>query len=220
VVETGSVNLQVPAAKVHTTFNTVVNAAKGDGGYVAESQSQLAGSTPSATVTLRVPTADFAGLVASVASDGTVLSEESTGQDVTGQYVDLVARINALEVSRSTYLEIETKATTIGDILAVQQQIDSIQQELEQLQGQQQVLDDQTTYGTVSVSIAAAGVKVHPPGPESGLARSVHRGVRAFVHGVEDIISALGPLLLVALVGAALMFGGRLGWRLWRRTTL
>ena len=60
--------------------------------------------------------------------------------DVTGQYVDLQSRIAALEASRQQYLTIMAKATTVGDVLAVQAQLDTIQSQIEQLQGQLQVL--------------------------------------------------------------------------------
>ena len=46
---------------------------------------------------------------------------------MTGQYVDLQARLTALEDSRQQYLTILAKATSIGDILSVQEQLDSIQ---------------------------------------------------------------------------------------------
>ena len=45
--------------------------------------------------------------------------------DVTAQYVDLQSQITALEASRQQYLTIMTKASSIGDVLAVQAQLDT-----------------------------------------------------------------------------------------------
>ena len=59
-----------------------------------------------------------------------------------GQYVDLQSRITALQDSRQQYLTILAKATTVGDVLAVQEQLDGIQSQIEQLQGQLQVLSE------------------------------------------------------------------------------
>ena len=64
--------------------------------------------------------------------------------DVTGQYVDLQARLDALEATRQQYLSILAKATSIGDILSVQEELDSVQTQIEQLQGQLQLLSSQT----------------------------------------------------------------------------
>jgi hypothetical protein len=220
VIETGSVSLQVPARSVQATLGALERLASADRGFVAQSQSQLVGAAPSATVTLRIPSPVFGSAVAAVAQQGTVVSEQQSGQDVTGQVVDLAARISALETSRTTYLEIEAKAVSIGSVLAVQQQIDAVEQQLEQLQGQQRVLADQTSYGSLTVSITGPGAPPRPVKGQSGLGRAVDKGARAFVHGVEDIVAALGPLLLIVLVAAVLAAGARFGWRLNRRRLL
>ena len=87
---------------------------------------------------------------------------------MTGQYVDLQARLAALEASRQQYLTILAKATSIGDILAVQEQLDSIQSQIEQLQGQLQVLTSETSYSTLNVTSTRAT-------PRRGRARSPSR---------------------------------------------
>ncbi|MHB8451149.1 MAG: DUF4349 domain-containing protein [Mycobacteriales bacterium] len=217
VVETGAVTLAVPSSSVQDALARLGTLATAEGGFVAASQSQLDTTAPSGTVTLRVPVGTFQTVLTTVGQYGKVTSEQVSGQDVTSQYVDLTARIAALQTSRSTYLQIETRATTIGDILAVQQQIDSVQQQLEQLQGQQRVLADQSDYATLTVSVTTSGGLPHPGPATSGLSGALHRAVGSFVRGVEDIIAALGPLLLVALVGLALVALGRLGWLGWRR---
>ena len=49
------------------------------------------------------------------------------------------------------------RATTIGDILAVQNQLDNLQSQLEQLQGQLQVLNGETTYSTLAITLSERG---------------------------------------------------------------
>ncbi|MHB8452879.1 MAG: DUF4349 domain-containing protein, partial [Mycobacteriales bacterium] len=185
VVETGAVTLQVPSSSVQDALARLGTLATAEGGFVAASQSQLDTTAPSGTVTLRVPVGTFQTVLTTVGQYGKVTSEQVSGQDVTSQYVDLTARIAALQTSRSTYLQIETRATTIGDILAVQQQIDSVQQELEQLQGQQRVLADQSDYATLTVSVTTSGGLPHPGPATSGLSGALHRAVGSFVRGVE-----------------------------------
>ncbi|HVA59552.1 MAG TPA: DUF4349 domain-containing protein [Mycobacteriales bacterium] len=215
VVKTGSVDLTVGRTQVGPTLTRIESVAAGDGGYVASSDSQEGGTDPSGQVTLRVPAGQFESAVAAIRGLGKVTSAGESGQDVTAQYVDLGARISALQASRSTYLEILAKATTIGDILAVQQQIDAVQQQLEQLQGQQKLLGDQSDFGTLTVSVSVAGTA--PAGPPSGLHKALDRALHSFVVGLEDLVAALGPLLLVLLGLAALALLARIGWRVTRR---
>jgi hypothetical protein len=150
-----------------------------------------------------------------------VSSVTSTSTDVTGQYVDLQARISALQASRQQYLTILSKAETIGDILAVQSQLDTIQSEIEQLQGQLNVLDSQTAYGTLTVSLSGSGHRpVPPPPPRSGLSSAWHDSVGGFVAGVEWLIRMAGPTLFVLLMVAALTIAARWAWRFSRRRLL
>jgi hypothetical protein len=188
----------------------------GLGGIVSNSNSELAGPDPTAEVTLRIPSRWFETAVSRVGKLGALQSEGLSGQDVTSQYVDLQGRIAALQTSRSTYLTILSKATSIGDILAVQQQIDGIQQQLEQLQGQQRVLSDQIQYATLDVTLSQRASA--PPGPPSGVHKAASHAVHDFVVGFEDIVGALGALLLALLIAAVVIAGLRISWRYARRS--
>ena len=139
--------------------------------------------------------------------------------DVTGQYVDLQARITALQASRQQYLTILAKATTVGDVLAVQEQLDAIQSQIEQLQGQLQLLTSQTSYSTLTVTVerAHAGAAAPSPLPESGLVRAWHASVGGFVTGVEGVIRIAGPLLFALLLLGVVLAGGRALWRRYQR---
>jgi hypothetical protein len=175
---------------------------------------------------LRVPEANFGALVTDVQRDGRPTSVTTTSQDVTGQYVNLQAQISALQSSRQQYLTIMTRASSIGDILAVQSELDTIQSQIDQLQGQLNVLDNETTYGTLTVSLSEPG-KPPPPAPRphlhpasSSLAKAWDKSVGGFVSGIFWIIRIAGPLLLVLLCLAALLFLGRFSWRVARREML
>ena len=140
--------------------------------------------------------------------------------------MNLQAQISALQSSRQQYLTIMTRASSIGDILAVQSELDTIQSQIDQLQGQLNVLDNETTYGTLTVSLSEPGKppplapRPHPRPASSSLAKAWDKGVGGFVSGIFWIIRIAGPLLLVLLCLAALLFLGRFTWRVARRQML
>lgn len=214
VEETGSLTLLVAAAQIAPDLGRLSALVTADGGFVAASdtQSATAGAPAQGTATLSVPAGSFADLLAQVKGMGRVDGLTTKATDVTGQYVDLQARIAALQSSRQQYLTIMTKASSIGDVLAVQQQLDTLQSQIEELQGQQQVLDSETTYATLTVTLAQ---KVATPAPvsTSGLATAWHSATHGFVSGVEGLVRISGPLLFVLLVLAALGLAGRFLWR-------
>ena len=225
VEKTGSVDLTIGKGKLASTLTRLTDLAAATGGFVANTTTQAgvgSSDTPSTgSVTLQVPQASFDAVVAEVQTLGKVTSLTTKGTDVTGQYVDLQARITALQSSRDQYLTIMSKASSIGDILAVQNQLDSLQSQIEQLQGQLQVLDSQTTYGTLAVSASESGARPAPvPQAPSGIASAWHGAVSGFAAAFDGLVRATGPLLFVILLLAILGIGGRLGWRRVQRRIL
>ena len=181
IEQTGSLTLTVGRGKLNRTVTQLTALAGAYGGFVANSQTQ-SGTAPSGSVTLQVPVNSFATVLKHAQALGKTSDLATKATDVTGQYVDLQARITALQASRQQYLTILAKATTVGDVLAVQEQIDAIQSQIEQLQGQLQLLTSQTSYSTLTVTVERghAGAAAQPPPrirPRTGVARQ-HRRLR------------------------------------------
>ncbi len=224
IEQTGTLELTVGRGRVGPTMTQLTSLAGAFGGFVANSQTQSAagtGSVPSGSITLQVPVDNFSAVLkrAQVLGKTTGLTTKAT--DVTGQYVDLQARIAALEASRQQYLTILAKAVTVGDVLAVQQEIDTIQSQIEQLQGQLQLLTSQTSYSTLTVT-ASEGTPPPPPPtlPESGLVRAWHDSIGGFVAGIEGLVRLAGPLLFALACLGVVLVGGRAGWRRYQRHRL
>ncbi len=215
IEETGGVTLVIPSAQIDPDLSRVATLAVANGGFVGSTQTQSAapGTPAQGTITVQVPEGNFNAVLAQVRGLGRVASLTTSATDVTGQYVDLQARINALEDSREQYLTIMTKATTIGGILAVQAQLQSLQSQLEQLQGQLQVLNNETTYATLAVTLTQKVVTPPPPHPESGLLKAWHAAVGGFVAGFEGVVRVAGPLFFALLLLVALVLVGRWAWK-------
>ena len=214
----GEASLQVRQGQVPAALSKLQSLATSLGGLVAASNTQ-SGSNPTGSMTLRVPQAKFGQLMSGLPSIGSVVSSSSNTKDVTGQYVDLSARLKALTATRDTYLTMLSKATTIGDTLSVQQRIDAIQQQIEELQGEQQVLASQSDLATLDVNVSEKGAVVTVPTEHhrNGFSSAVHRAWDHFTGGLESVIAASGTLALV-LIGCGLAFvGGRVLYRSVRR---
>lgn len=217
IEQTGSLGLTVKHGGLGRTVTQLSNLAVAYGGFVANSQTQSAasiGGPPSGSVTLQVPVDDFATVLKRAQALGKTSDLTTKATDVTGQYVDLQARITALEATRQQYLTILAKATTVGDILSVQEELDTVQTQIEQLQGQLQLLTSQTSYSTLTVTVSEGTPALRPaPLPESGLVRAWHTGIGGFVAGVEGLIGVAGPLLFALLLLGVVVVGGRALWR-------
>jgi len=227
IEQTGSLSLTVGKGALGKTMSELTFLADAVNGFVASSQTDSGALAPTGTasgsITLQVPEASFATVVKKAQALGTTEALSTKATDVTSQFVDLNARIAALQASRQQYLTIMAKATSIGDVLAVQAQLDTIESEIEQLQGQLNVLSNQTTYSTLTVLVSEQAPRGHhhkAPGHRSGLATAWHNSVHGFVIGVEGLVRLAGPALFVLLCGLVVVLGGRAGWRRYRRRGL
>jgi hypothetical protein len=213
VVSVGSISISVAASDFNNALARVSVIATSVGGYVSSSKvtagSQAGAAGSSGVIELRVPQKQFGSVVARTEHLGHVVSAVTNSTDVTSQYVDYESRIGALQASRSQYLAIMARASSIGDILAIQAQVNVIESEIEQLEGQRNLLVNQAAYGTLTVAINQ-GAAVSG---QSGVGRAWSQSISGFVAGVEDLIRAAGPALFGLLCLAALLLLGRFGWR-------
>jgi hypothetical protein len=218
VEEVGTIYLTVGGSKFQSTLSQLTDFATTDGGFVASTQSHIGKKSnhtfSTGTIVLQVPERDFTMLVDQVRHAGTATSVVTSANDVTGQYVDLQARIGALQVSRAQYLRIMTRTNSINGILAVQNQLNQIQSQIEQDQGQLKLLNTETTYATLNVSVSESGhaIIAHKH-PATGVDKAWHESLHGFAAGFEWLIRIAGPLLFALLLLAALLLLGRLAWR-------
>ncbi|HET7310326.1 MAG TPA: DUF4349 domain-containing protein [Mycobacteriales bacterium] len=221
VEKTGELDLQVSKGQVSATLSRLSDIARLQRGYVSDSSTQEAGSAPSGEVTLRVPVDRFEQAVHDARSiAGTkVLSLQTSGVDVTSKYVDLQARIHSLQATRSTFLTILAKATTIGETLAVQQRVTDVQTQIEQLQGQLRVLASTTSMSTLTVTVDQKRpvIVVNKPHRDNGFVKAVKLSVSRFVRGIEAIVGIIGPVVLVLMIIVLCWLAARFGYRATRR---
>jgi hypothetical protein len=215
VVKTGSLDLEVPRRGFPHAVEQITSLATGLGGYVASSNTSEADKIPSGSITVRVPADSFEPLLTKLRKLGTVESVTSKGTDVTAQFTDLEARIGALQATRDQLNQVLRRATSVGDILSVQDRITGVQTQIEQLQGQRKLLDDQASFATMSVTLAEPGAKVAPaPEPGHGIGAAWRAARRHFGNAVEAVVEASGAAAVVLI---ALLVLGLLGWVGWKR---
>jgi hypothetical protein len=216
IVKTGTLDLEVFHATLRVAVNRVSGAAVGLGGYVADSKTSYGGADPTAEITIRVPVANFDSAIAHLdALPGvTVLSDSENGDDVTGQVTNLQAQLTAATVARDGLLGVLAGARTIGDILAVTDRLSAANAQVDQLQGQINLLNSQATFSSLAVTLSekpvpATKAVVHHPQAESGLAKSWSDARSGFADVIEWLIARSGGALIILLAALALAFGIR-----------
>lgn len=205
VIRTASLTVEVKSKGFDAAFSEIFDISTRYNGYVSGGTSTPVetGGLRSGTVTFMVPAASFQDAIASVRKLGTVQQFTIGGQDVSAQYVDLQARLKNAQAQQAAFQALLERATSIQDILNIQNQLGQTTALIEQLEGQIAYLDHATTYSSISVTLREAAVGPAPAdtwGFKTALLDSLH----GFVNTVDWMILGLGNALPVLLILAVL----------------
>ncbi len=226
VVKTGSLDLQVPHDALRPTFNRVTSTVVGLGGYVVNETANFSGSDPTGTITVRVPVNLFERAVSDVNGlpGVKVLSDRETGKDVTAQYVNVQAQITALTTEEQSLLKLLAQANNLNDITTLQGQITGVRSQIDQLQGQNNLLRNEAAYSDLAITATEALAKGQKA-PAShhaatGLSKSWSDATSGFARSVEWFIARSGAALILFLAALILVFGLRYLYPVLRRALL
>jgi hypothetical protein len=107
-----------------------------------------------ATITMGVPVDEFEFALRRLRGLAVrVLDENASGEDVTTEYVDLQSRLKNLELTRDRIREFLDQAKTVDEALKVNQQLSSVEEEIEQVQGRMKYLAGRAAYSTITVDL-------------------------------------------------------------------
>jgi len=141
----------------------------------------------SGTVIIRIPVDGFEAAFAEIKTFATlVVSESVSGQDVTEQYVDLQSRLKNKKAEEAQYLDILNQANTVEDILMVTERLSWVRQEIEQLQGRLNYLENMTDMSTISTYISEEE-KFEVPVEKWRPIDTLRQSFRAMIAGLQGI---------------------------------
>ena len=165
-----------------------------------------------ATLVLRVPADRLDAVLADLAELGELRDQTQSAVDVTGEVVDLEARIATQRASIERVRLLLARAETIGDVVAIESELTRREADLEALLARQAALADQAAQSTVTLVVL--GPDAAAPEDETGFLAGLRAGWDAFVAASTALLTGLGAVLPFAVL--ALLLGlPLLAW--WRR---
>lgn len=150
IIRTGSLQLEV--TDVTAAISAGRSAIQGMGGYIGASQQYNDGESIVATISYRVPSDRWEDALAALRALGTEVGEQTDTADVTGQIVDLDARIRNLRASETALVKHLSDSAKVADILEIESRLSEVRGQIEQLTAQKANLDDQVAYATLTVT--------------------------------------------------------------------
>jgi hypothetical protein len=201
----------VPTGTFLASFDTVIADGVALDGYVISSQTSpnAKGQIVSGQVTLAIPTAGMASLLNSLPSDFTASSINFSSVNDTNSIVDLNARLTSAQAHLTALQALLAKATSLGDITTLEQQIEDVETSIDADQGQLNSLTQAVTYATVTVQLKERGavtvaVKKVAAGPSvsSGVSKGWNNALLVVTIALEVLVTAIPALVLLAISGA------------------
>lgn len=198
--------IELKAKDVRAAFlkaSQLLSEAQGE--FIQDSSVTGEGVQTEANLTLRITADRLPEVLNELRELGEVRSEKITGEDVTGQVVDLEARLRnekRVETELLSLLE-SRKDAPLKEILELRSSINNVRQTIEQLTAQRERLGRLVALATVLVIIRPVDA---PPPVEAGLWADFGNALR---HAVSDGTRFL-TRTLAGLVGVAI--GGLIWW--------
>lgn len=167
-------------------------------GYIQDSNVETSTSYQSssklrvATYSIRIPSGKLKEFLSKTGNIGNIILNSSKGEDVTDQFFDTKAHLDTLTIQEERLLELLKKATTLKDILDLEDRISQVRYEIEQLTGSLNKLTSLIDLSTVTIKITEVET-ITAPEPEGFWAQVS----ATFSSSIKALVSTLKVVSLV-----------------------
>ncbi len=214
IIYTASLTLAV--SNVTAAATQASNDVTAAGGYIAgEQQTAPGGKHEGAKVSLqlKIPVAAYQATLAKLTALGKPVSFSTEAQDVTQQVADVNSRVASAKAAITQLRALLRRAGNVSALLSVQDEINAQESDLESLLAQQQALDHETSYATVTLQVTGRKAASAPGKKAShGLVAGLGAGWRALKLVVGWLLTAIGAVLPFAIplaVIGCIVYAGR-----------
>lgn len=163
IIRQGRINIEVE--DVSTDFGRVEDIARQSGGFVAESsiyssprdEKGVVPPVQGAYLRLRIPADRFEAVTERIAElADTVLTLDTSSQDVTMEVADFQARLRNLRSTEQQYLTLLEDAANVEEVIQVTDRLSSTRGEIERIEAQLEALSSRVELATLHVDISRA----------------------------------------------------------------
>ena len=215
IVKTADLGIEVKSFRLFS--DRLHTAIKESGAYIAQEQLSQSASEIENTVTVKVPVDRFEDLLVRLPSDSDrLVSKKVSSEDVTMELVDTKSRVETKKEVRERYLDLLKQAHSMKDIIAVQNEINDIQQEMDQASGRIAWLGHSSAYSTINLHyyqlLEAAVVDNPSPGFIGKLKDAIAEGWSGLSALLLQMIR-VWPLWIALVIGVAWLRKWLRGWQ-------
>lgn len=198
VIKDAQIEMQVMRPDITEAAQRIVDVAGSSkvGGFLVSSFIDLDDGYGHADISVKVPTDRFEAAVVELGTIGDVRRQWLQGQDRSGQYAQARNKIYLAERRVSSLLSALDDVDDPGTRFDLRQKLAEARSDLARSQGSKSVIEAQTTYSTIKVSLL--GTPPPPPPEKPVLDRALATAKTIMLAVLSGIILAAGALLPIA----------------------
>lgn len=155
-----------------------------------------AGRDTAGSITISVPASSLDATITLIEKVGDVQFRNTSTEDVTGIYVDTEARVKSMTTSVARIRDLLSRATTVNDLIALENELSQRQAELDALTAQLANLKDSVTMSPITVSLSTDDFE---PVAAGGFLSGLKSGWKAFVTSAAVLATVVGAVLPFAV---------------------
>lgn len=191
VVQNAEVSLKVQ--DVAAAADKIIDLNQTSGGYAVNSHIYRNGEEISADLTLKIPQQKLTNFIASIAKFGEVTDKLVSTEDVTEEYYDAEARLKVMQAKEERLLSLLNKASSITDIISIENELGQTRSEIEVLTGRLKYLSNSVDYSTAHIILTQA-----IPGAIKTPQGTMGKAVQGLITSLNHLIN-FGSNLIVTL---------------------
>jgi hypothetical protein len=207
-------DMAIIATDTEATLAQIAALANSSGGWVVSSSVYQSTETAmTGYVVIRVPAEGFQSILDAIAGMAVeVTTLNTSGQDVTEEFVDLNARLGNLEATAARLRTFLDEARNTEEALAVNNELSRIEGEIESIRGRMQYLEQSAAFSSITVNVTpdelAQPIEVagwQPRGVAKQAVEALANTLQAIANAVIWFVIYALPVLLIILIPFALI---------------
>jgi hypothetical protein len=213
IIKNGDLNLKIK--NVENAVKEITQITENQNGEVFSTNfSERVKGQKSGFMTIKVPVDKFEKTLNEIKNVATqVLSESTTGQDVTEQYSDLQAQLKNKRAEEESFIKILDRAGEIKDVLAVTKELSRVRGEIERLEGRIRFMDSQTEMSTIVINLNE-DITLNPKSNDWRPWQIVKESFKELTDNSQDFINSIIRFIIVGIpsIITFLIIAGILYW--------
>ena len=194
-------SLRIEVKDFQSSSDAVIDIVERSNGFISDSHSYVTDTgRKRGSITIRIPADRFIAVINEIECVGDVKSKDTSGEDVTEEYIDLTARLNNSERQEQRLLEILDMANNTKEVLEVEREIWRVRTEIERLTGRIKYLENRVELATISVSLYEPEPITHSWGIRDAI-RSAFGGFVSVIRGLIIFVGYALPILILVGFG-------------------